>query len=219
MARADSDKKKLRIENLENRRNKILKAGENIFFTKGYRLTTIEEVAKEAGYSKRTVYLDFENKDDLFICVAANGLQILLNNLKKIPIGKFPIQEYFDRYVETIAEFSYEQREYFQMFCVDVTPDMMENCSIETRNRAAEIEIAGFGLIAQEVERAIQEGVMPPHDAWEVAGIFIGSVVGNILLSMGGSQIIFKKRTLIAKVKKTGRLICQGLFAEGPQET
>ncbi len=218
MAKADEQKRKIRKENLKNRKKKIQKAGEKLFFTKGYRLTTIEEVAKEAGYSKRTVYLDFRNKDDLFISVAASGLEMLLNNLKKIPIGKLSIQEYLDRYVETIAEFSYEHSEYFHMFSVDATQEMMENCSIETRSRAAEIEITGFGLIAKEVERAIQEGVIPQNDAWDIAGIFIGSVVGNILLSMGGSQIIFKKKVLIAKVKKTGWLICQGLFSEQPKE-
>ena len=206
-------KKKKREENLKNRKQKIGTAAKNLFFSKGYRPTTIEEIAKAAGYSKRTVYLDFKNKDDLYVSIASDGLEILLNKLKEIPRQKLPIQDYINRFSEVIAEFSYEHSEYFHMFCVEITPNMIEKCSIETRQRSAEIEIAGFGLVAAEVEKAIREDLIPPIDAWEVSGIFIGSVVGNILLSMGGSQVIFKKSALVSKVKKTGWLICQGLFS------
>ncbi len=216
MAQSADARRKLRKENLIQRKQKIKSAAQELFSKNGYRFTTIEAVARTAGYSKRTVYLDFMNKDDLFISLAADGLEFLLNDLKKIPMGMLPLETYIERYVETIVDFSYHHQIYFHMFAVDATRDIIENCSDETKRRAAEIEIAGFGLIAAEVERAIQEKVIPPTDAWEAAGIFIGAVVGIILLSLGGSQVVFKQKDLVAKAKTAGRLIVKGLFSKRP---
>ena len=51
-ARRAATRKQLRDENLVNRKKKIKAAARNLFFKKGYRLTTIEQIAKTAGYSK-----------------------------------------------------------------------------------------------------------------------------------------------------------------------
>ena len=195
------------------RKKRITEAAKTLFVARGYRQTTMDQIAKNAGYSKRTVYLDYQNKDDLFISLAADGLEILLYMLKKIPSGTLPINDYIEKFSETIAKFAFDNNEYFKMFSVEATPEMMENCSTGTRSRAAEIEINGFNLLASEIERAMEEGVIDHTDPWEMAGIFIGSVVGIILLSMGGSQIIFKKKALIDKVKKASRLKCIGLLS------
>jgi TetR/AcrR family transcriptional repressor of mexJK operon len=44
----------------------ILEAASNLFLQRGLRGTSMDQVAKEAGVSKQTVYSHFENKDGLF---------------------------------------------------------------------------------------------------------------------------------------------------------
>jgi len=196
----------------EKRKKRIYRAARELFFTKGYRETTMAQIAVHAGYSKRSVYLDHKNKDDLFISIAADGLELLLSQLEKIPQKTLSVAEYIERYMEIIAVFSYEHPEYFRMFTVDVSAAMLANASAESQQRAAKIETAGLRLLASEIETAVKKRLMPHTDPWEVAGILIGSVVGIIQLSMGGSQVIFEQKALVDKVKKTGDLICKGLF-------
>ena len=43
------------------RREQVLGAARELFVAKGYRGTTIQEIARRAGYSKRTVYLDYQS--------------------------------------------------------------------------------------------------------------------------------------------------------------
>ncbi len=200
--------------NPEKRREKIYQAARELFFKKGYRETTMSQIAAHAGYSKRAVYLGHKNKDDLFVSIAADGLELLLSQLEKIPRGVLPVPEYIARYMEIIAIFSCEYPEYFRMFTVDVSAAMLVNASTATRQRAAEIETAGLRLIAVEIEAAVNQNRMPRTDPWEAAGVLIGSVVGIIQLSMGGSQIIFEQKALVDKVKKTSELICKGLLQD-----
>lgn len=58
------------------RRIKIVNAARKLFFKNGYKGTTIANIAKQAEYSKRAVYLDFKTKDDLFVTICMEGLEI-----------------------------------------------------------------------------------------------------------------------------------------------
>jgi TetR/AcrR family transcriptional repressor of mexJK operon len=49
------------------KRKAILDAAQKIFSQKGFTSASMEQIAKEAGVSKLTLYSHFEHKDDLFI--------------------------------------------------------------------------------------------------------------------------------------------------------
>lgn len=55
----------------------ILAAAERIFCLKGYEDASMDEIAKEAEFTKRTVYQYFENKDDLYFAVVLKGYKKL----------------------------------------------------------------------------------------------------------------------------------------------
>jgi len=58
----------------ENRIPDIIKAAAAVFSRKGYRLTQMDEIAREAGISKATLYYYFKNKIHLFHYVLENGI-------------------------------------------------------------------------------------------------------------------------------------------------
>jgi len=199
-----------------NRREEILNAARELFLKNGYSFTTVEQIARHAGYSKRSIYLDFPKKDDLFITICNEGLFMVRDQLQQIPSG-IGFEDYITRYLETIAVFSHQHADFFRMLTADVTPEIIANCSQAVRTQAMEIEGAGIRLLAEAVERAMQDGLVPMGDAWEVAEIFIGSVVGIIMLSMGGSQAMLSYDKMIIKVRKLGEIACHGLIRSGKQ--
>lgn len=48
----------------------IINAAEKVFFDKGYDGASMDEIAAEAQFTKRTVYQYFKNKEDLYFAVA-----------------------------------------------------------------------------------------------------------------------------------------------------
>jgi TetR/AcrR family transcriptional regulator len=197
-----------------NRKEDILRSARELFFTKGFRLTTIEQIAVHAGYSKRSVYLDYANKDDLFITICNEGLGTVLEQIRGIPRDALPFEEYVDRYLGTIMSFSYEHPEYFKMLTADVTPEIIAGCSEAVRNGAYELERAGIELMAETVQKAIDGKVIREGNAWEIAEIFIGSVVGIVTLTLGGSQAMMSPAEMQSKVRTLGRLLYRGLRAD-----
>ena len=66
----------------EERRIEILTAASRVFYLKGFEGTKIEDVAKEAGIGKGTVYEYFESKQQLFDEMVAYNMDLHLNNIK-----------------------------------------------------------------------------------------------------------------------------------------
>ncbi len=61
----------LREKRKNESRERILAASKEVFFTKGYSNTTIEEIAEKAGIGVGTVYNFFKTKADILISVVA----------------------------------------------------------------------------------------------------------------------------------------------------
>ncbi|HYE69515.1 MAG TPA: TetR/AcrR family transcriptional regulator [Anaerovoracaceae bacterium] len=59
----------------------ILTAAEKIFCRKGYEASSMDEIAKEAQLTKRTVYQYFENKDDLYFAIVLKGFNKLFSKV------------------------------------------------------------------------------------------------------------------------------------------
>ena len=62
----------------EARPEELLDSALTVFGERGYRATTLEEVARHAGVSKGTVYLYFASKDDLFRAMVERNVVGLL---------------------------------------------------------------------------------------------------------------------------------------------
>ena len=63
-------------------RERILSAAEALFAQKGFDATTIDDISKACGYSRRTIYACYQNKDDLRLHAAQRGLIALRDDLK-----------------------------------------------------------------------------------------------------------------------------------------
>jgi AcrR family transcriptional regulator len=184
-----------------------------LFFHRGYRGTTIQQIAAHAGYSKRSVYLDFPGKDEIFILICSEGLELLLEKLREIPCETLTIEDCISRMLQVYVDFSRDHREYFRMIFGEATAENMANCSEGLRARIADLERACLATLEALAERALAEKAIGPVDPREAAGIFVGTATGIILLSMGGSQTVFSKETLESLVRQAIMLIWKGMRA------
>ena len=65
----------------QQRREEIMQAAEEVFFSKGFEKSTMDDVAEKAELSKGTLYLYFKSKEDLHMAVARKAI-----NLLRIPV-------------------------------------------------------------------------------------------------------------------------------------
>ncbi len=68
----------------ERRRNEIIDAAEQLFFSKGFEHVTMDEIAAQAELSKGTLYLYFKSREDLHYAIVMRGLEILNRLIREV---------------------------------------------------------------------------------------------------------------------------------------
>ncbi len=100
MVRIEDDKRR------ELKRKRIMQAALKVFSKKGYSPAALEEVAREAGIAKGTLYLYFQDKEDLF----SSTILFVIDNLASF------IQKNLDESmgpIETLERLAYSQLKFF----------------------------------------------------------------------------------------------------------
>ena len=88
------------------RSEEIITAAEKVFFSKGFDLSTMDDVAEEAELSKGTLYLYFKSKEDLHMAVARRSIRILRAITLKATEGEGNALQKLGRMGRATVEFS-----------------------------------------------------------------------------------------------------------------
>ena len=67
-----------------SKKDQILKTGRELFWKYGFRRVTVEEICKEAGVSKMTLYKHFSNKQELATSILDEIFEETLEKIRKI---------------------------------------------------------------------------------------------------------------------------------------
>jgi AcrR family transcriptional regulator len=76
-----------------DKRDRILDAAQSLFVRYGVKRTSIDDVAREAGIAKGTVYLSFESKAELFAAIADRLCANTLTGATRIAVDTAPLTE------------------------------------------------------------------------------------------------------------------------------
>ncbi len=193
----------------------LLEVARKLFFELGYHGTTVERVARAAGFSKRTVYLYFKNKDELFLTVGEEGLILLRRRLEALNISGLSVEEGIRAVLEVYLGFAREHPHYFRIIFQEATAEMVAKIPEDFRRRLEEHERACLGVVVAVAEKALAEGIVAGIDPLEIAAAFWGTVTGIVLLSMGGSQTVFTRSSREELVEKAVWILYSGMRQTG----
>lgn len=100
----------------EQRRDDILDAAETLFFSKGYDNVSMNGIAKDVGLGKATLYIYFDNKEELFYAVVLRGVDILSRMINEKVEKKDTGLEKLTAFKNAYGEFIRTYPEYFQSY-------------------------------------------------------------------------------------------------------
>lgn len=193
----------------------LLHVARKLFFEQGYHGTTVEQVARAAGFSKRTVYLYFKNKDELFLSIGEEGLILLRRELEALDASRMTVAEGIRAVLDVYLAFAREHPQYFRIIFQEATAEMIRKIPMDFRRRLEEHERACLRVVVAVAEKAISEGIVSGIEPWEIAAAFWGTATGIVLLSMGGSQTVFTRSTREDLVEKAVWILYEGMKSTG----
>jgi AcrR family transcriptional regulator len=93
----------------------ILDAAERLLARFGYKKTTIDDLAREAGIGKGTVYLHFPSKEEVALCTIDRIVERLLQRLRSLAAADEPAPQRLRQMLRTRVLFRFDSvKDYWQ---------------------------------------------------------------------------------------------------------
>jgi AcrR family transcriptional regulator len=112
---------------------RITDSGIRLFLDKGYDATTLDEIAAEAGISRRTFFYYFKTKDEILLSLQSGMGATIVNALRDQPSDKRPLEAVRDAVLEVCAIIPADD-----MIAIDNL--MRTNPVVQARKQASMIE-------------------------------------------------------------------------------
>ncbi len=154
----------------EEIRSKILDAARELFAAEGYDKVTMRRIAEAIEYSPTTIYLHFEDKDDLVRALCSVDFGRLLDAMEHAPMPVDPI-EAIRQLGRAYVAFALEHpNQYRFMFMAPVGRQ-------DEREKGSPGELS-FAHLLGAVQRAVAAGLFRPIDPVTAAQVLWMSVHG-----------------------------------------
>jgi len=150
-----------------------MRAAEGLFTSRRFHEITLDDVAREAGVGKGTIYRYFTNKDDLFFQTAMNGFDELCDLLESAAPGDGPFAKQLLSACKQIGTFFRKRRPLFRM--MQNEESRMHWCRGELRRQWTSHRKRMASAVANIIRRGIEKGAVREDIPAEfLAGILLG---------------------------------------------
>ena len=192
----------------ENTRDAILDATDRLLSRFGYRKMTIEDLARDVGIGKGSIYLHFSSKEEIALCHIDRIIARLKARLASIAGKKEPIE---DRLAEVLAErviYRFDSVQHYSQGLNDMLAQLRPKL-LEHRKRYFEEEAR---IIAGLIAEGQASGVLIEGDANDMARSLVTAT--NALLPYSLSAFELGERTeLVDRTEKVAKILIRGLKA------
>ena len=157
----------------------IAQAAKEVFAERGYQRATLEEIAQRAGMAKATIYLYYRNKDDLFLHVVEELVNLVMAATAQEAITAKPPLAKLSSMVRAKVEFYERERAFFRIY---LSEKQGQEVAPKTPHKKAirEMYLQGVRTLAGVVQEGIDAGVLRPMDSQRLA-FFLQEMISNVL--------------------------------------
>ena len=142
----------------------VVQAAEDLFLEKPYNAVTVDDIAKRAGVTKRTLYSYFPSKLALFIHMFEDYLQRLHKAHAEIIAQKLPADKALWDMINVFFEFTKKNEKFFRLFWSLDSEEFNGEIPEELIQRIRLWNRAIYDQSIQLIENSQKSGVFRPCD-------------------------------------------------------
>lgn len=182
-------------------RDRILSAAVDVFARKGYHGTGVEDIVQASGTSKGAFYHYFPSKQKIFVTLMDDLAALVEQGVESAISTEQGALAKVEAALRVVIETAAAQRDLAKILLVEAVglgPEF-EQKRLEIHNRFA-------GLIRRHLDRAIEEGSLPPQDTALVSQAWIGAI--NEIISQ---WLVSGGRTLASRLPELRALLLRSI--------
>ena len=172
----------------------IQKAAERLFLERGFTDVSVDDIAKEAGYSKATLYVYFDNKTAIWEGVLDSSIHRLKDRLNDVMQTDEDALEKYYSFCKTTRVFSEEYPLFFEGIVGSFSPAMND---LETQMYKSREEV--FVLIEQLIKQGIHERVFKPDVRVSQMSYIFWSCISSLIRMANQNEVFVTSTTDYSK--------------------
>lgn len=155
----------------QTRRQRILDEAAQVFSRRGYRSTSVDDIAEASETSKGGVYFHFPNKDAIFLALLDRMAALLHDRMERAMADADGPAAKLDAALLTLLHTFGNHRTLARLFLVDAL-----GANQEVHSRILAIQDGFVTLIQRQLEEAIRQGALPAVDPEITAVAWFGAL-------------------------------------------
>lgn len=141
------------------KKEQIVEAARKLFTKYGYKKVSMDEIAKEAGVTKKTVYAYFKDKDELFKYFIFEEVDIMKKLVKEVEDRNLP---FFDMVHQTIYEVLKHKKQENFLLTITKEAEALKNPTVIEAVKILDTEVKKF--IKDKLTYAIEHEYIKPYN-------------------------------------------------------
>lgn len=167
--------KERREREKQARREQILNAARELLHEKGIHAASMNQIAKKAELGVATLYSYFKNKEDLFIALQQEGLDLLKSHLMKVLDHQADPRIKLRDMAWAFLEFSQQQKKFYYIINYFISnpeilfePQLKDLVDLRAQKTLSVVETV--------IRKGIEQGVFKPIDSMRCTIMFWGLI-------------------------------------------
>lgn len=204
-----------------NHRKNIAEAAQRLFAEKGIESTSMNEIAKESGYSKATLYVYFKDKEELVGVLVLESMQKLYDYLSKTLEDTENVSECFYKICNAFVDYQEEYPFYFELLLKAINVDFETTRFLPEEKETFLVGERINALLIAFFEKGIERGIIRGDlDILPTIFALWGMISGVIMLSVNKQEYISMqmKKTKRDFLKQGFDLLYQSILSDKKEE-
>jgi AcrR family transcriptional regulator len=210
----EEKRRKKKEQEKEIRRNTILKAARRLFFDRGFKAVTVDNIAAKAEVSKGSIYLCFESKEEIYtqILIADNiSLYERIKNFSSIEASASQLLQEFSR---IYVDYFLNDKELFRILMTFMMQTGQMHLTEEQSTELIRSTNENIKPISEIIKKGIDSGEFSPlSNVRQMQNAIWGMLNGIISLYLYTGNPIKRMERIHSTVQGSLNIIVKGLKA------
>jgi AcrR family transcriptional regulator len=197
----------------ENRRSAILKAARKLFFDRGFKSVTVDNIAAKAEVSKGSVYLYFKSKEEIYTQILINDSSATFEDWKnKFSAKDMPSAELLLEFADNYIDYFLNENELFRILMTFMlhADDMI--LTDEQNSQLLQTTNDNIKFVSEILQKGIDSGeFLPTINIRQAQNAIWGLLNGVISLYLFVGNPAKRAETIHSTVKNSLNIIIKGL--------
>lgn len=176
----------------QNRIKEIINSAKDIFISKGFNNSTMNDIANMSDLSRRTLYLYFHNKEEILLTIAVNTLEKLLQEIDEDNRPEFSgldqllliANKYRNLFLTDAGSFQFVPNFTSCVYSLGIDNEIVKKCTCIVQDISK--------LVCEKLEIGMQDGSIRKLDNVNKTSAFIISIIHSCIQTIESDNGLLK---------------------------